>query len=265
MQPLFTESEYHTPENAPRYWGDRVVLNSRVYFMLHYIAIITRARLLIALNRFNAAQFIRTNLSIFRLIEGCNGRFHISGLNNIHDCSGPVVIVSNHMSNIESNSLAWFIRPHMKMTYVVKATLLKFPIFGPVVAYVNPIPVGRTNPRQDLQTVLEEGVKRLKEGVSVILFPQSTRSHEFIPAQFNSLGVKLARKANVPILPMAVKTDFWGNGRFFWRDFGPLNRDEPIYVTFGEPFMIEGSSKQAHERVLEFIQYHLERWGVPVK
>jgi 1-acyl-sn-glycerol-3-phosphate acyltransferase len=116
-----------------------------------------------------------------------------------------------------------------------------------------------------LQTVLEEGVKRLKEGISVILFPQSTRSYEFVPAQFNSLGVKLARKANVPILPMAVKTDFWGNGRSFWRDFGPLNRDEPIYVTFGEPFMIEDSNKQAHERVLEFIQYHLERWGVPVK
>jgi 1-acyl-sn-glycerol-3-phosphate acyltransferase len=264
MQRFVTENEYHTPENTPRYWGDKLALNTRVYFMLRYMAIITRASMLIALHRFNAAQFMRTNLSIFRLIEGCNGRFHITGLDNIRNCQGPVVIVSNHMSNIESNSLGWLIRPHMKMTYVVKATLLKFPIFGPVVSYVNPIPVGRANPRQDLQTVLEEGVKRLKDGISVILFPQSTRNYEFVPAQFNSLGVKLARKADVPILPVAVKTDFWGNGRFFWRDFGPLNRDEPIHVAFGEPFMIEGSSKQAHEHVLDFIQCHLERWGVPI-
>lgn len=264
MQPLITGNEYHTPENTPRYWGDRLALNTRIYFVLHYVAIITRARLLIAMNRFNAAQFIRTNLSIFRLIEGCNGRFHITGLDHIHNCSGPVVIVSNHMSNVESNSLGWLIWPYMKITYVLKATLLKFPIFGPVADYVNPIPVGRASPRQDLQTVLTEGVQRLKAGISVILFPQSTRSYEFIPAQFNSLGVKLARKADVPILPVAVKTDFWGNGRFFWRDFGPLNRNEPIHIAFGEPFVIEGSSKQAHERVLEFIQCHLEGWGVPI-
>lgn len=261
MQPIFAQNEYHTPENTPHHWGDKLAFGTRWYFMLRYAAIIVRARLLVALHRFNEAWYVKTNLSIFRLIEGCNGRFHITGLDHLRNCNAPVVIVGNHMSNIETNALGCLIWPHMKLTYVAKASLLKFPIFGRVLAWADPITVGRTNPREDLQTVLEEGVKRLKSGISIILFPQSTRTVEFIPEKFNSLGVKLARRANIPILPMALKTDFWANGRSFWRDFGPLQRHEPIHIAFGQPFLVEGNGKQAHERVVEFIQCHLKQWA----
>ena len=262
MQPLFTGNEYHTPENTHHYWGDKMAFGTRWYFMLRYILIIARARLAVARNRFDETWFMRTNLSIFRLIEGCNGRFHITGIENLRHCPGPVVIVGNHMSNIETNALGCVIWPHRPLTYVAKASLLKFPIFGRVLAWADPITVGRTNPRTDLQTVLNEGVKRLKSGISIILFPQSTRTIAFDPEKFNSLGVKLAHRAKVPILPMALKTDFWGNGRSFWRDFGPLQRHEPIHITFGKPFLVEGNGKQAHEHVLKFIQTHLKLWGV---
>jgi 1-acyl-sn-glycerol-3-phosphate acyltransferase len=228
--------------------------------MARYLAIISYARILVARGRFDVTEYIKSSLRIIKLIEGCNGRFHITGLNYIRNCTGPIVLISNHMSNIESNTFGAIIRPFIPFTFVVKSSLLKFPIFGPVLNTANPIPVGRENPREDLQFVLKEGVERLQQGISIILFPQSTRSVEFIPEKFNSLGVKLARKAGMSIMPVALKTDFWQNGRSFWRDFGALDRDQPIHIAFGEPFPVTGSGKEAHERVVAFIQYHLEKW-----
>jgi 1-acyl-sn-glycerol-3-phosphate acyltransferase len=264
MQPYFVGDEYHTPANRQHHWGDKLAMNTRLYFVARYISLIIKARRLVARGRFDTEAYINLNWHIFNLIEDCNGRFHITGLDNIRHCTEPVVIVSNHMSNIESNTLAAIVAPYLSLAYVIKSTLLKFPVFGPVAASMRPIPVGRANPREDLTFVLNEGVARLKEGISVVLFPQSTRTVEFDPEKFNSLGVKLARKANVSLLPMVVKTDCWGNARAFWRDFGPLRREQPIHIAFGEPFAISGNGKEAHERVVAFIKEHLRQWGVPI-
>jgi 1-acyl-sn-glycerol-3-phosphate acyltransferase len=257
MEPYFGENEYHTPKNARCYFGDTLTLKTRLYFSVRYIGIIGHSRYLLARDRLDAEQFF---LRIFRLLEGCGGRFHITGLDNIRNCKGPMVIVSNHMSNIESHTFGCMLLPHMNMTYVVKTSLLEYPIFGPVLSSLDPIPVRRTNPREDFQFLLKEGLLRLRQGVSVVIFPQSTRRIEFVPGEFNSLGVKLARKAAVPIMPVAVKTDFWGIGRHFWRDFGPLDRDKPIHIAFGVPLDVEGNARQAHRRVIDFIRCHLDHW-----
>ena len=95
---------------------------------------------------------------------------------------------------------------------------------------------------------------------SVILFPQAKRSPVFDPAHFNTLGVKLARKAGVPIIPLALKTDFWGTGKIV-KDFGPLDPARTIHVEFGQPLSITGSGKEEHAQVVRFIQERLERWS----
>ncbi len=126
-----------------------------------------------------------------------------------------------------------------------------------------PVVVGRTNPREDLQAVLAGGQDRLAAGCSIIIFPQKTRKVEFVPEECNSLGVKLAKKAGVEVIPVAIKTDFWGNG-WWLKDFGPLDRQKLIQMTFGPPLKVKGSGKAEHEQVLEFISSHLQRWGSPV-
>ena len=261
MQPIFPENEYHTPENTPHHWGDKLAFDTRWYFILRYAFIVIYNGILAALNRYSHELYVQSNLAVVRLIEGCNGRFHVTGLHHLRDCPGPAVIVGNHMSSIDTNTLACFIWPYMELTYVAKASLVTFPFFGRVLNYLNPIAVSRTNPREDLQVVLKEGVDRLQCGLSIILFPQSTRTTSFIPEKFNSLGVKLARRARVPVIPMALKTDYWQNGRSILRDFGPIHRYEPIHIAFGAPYLVDNNSKQVHDYVLNFIQSHLEQWG----
>jgi 1-acyl-sn-glycerol-3-phosphate acyltransferase len=106
---------------------------------------------------------------------------------------------------------------------------------------------------------MSKGKDLLAKGISVVIFPQSTRTVEFVPEEFNSLGIKLARAAGVHVLPVAVKTDFWGNGKYL-KDAGPINRSKPIHMVFGEPFLVRGSGKDEHRGVIDFIVDHLRRW-----
>jgi 1-acyl-sn-glycerol-3-phosphate acyltransferase len=141
----------------------------------------------------------------------------------------------------------------------VKESLVKHPIFGDVMRSRDPIVVGRTDPRKDFEAVMNEGVELLSRGNSIVIFPQSTRSVVFKPEEFNSLGVKLAKKAGVEVVPIAIKSDFWGNGKWI-KELGPINRHKPIHIRFGEPFRITGTGKEENQRIIDFIQSSLGEW-----
>jgi hypothetical protein len=49
--------------------------------------------------------------------------------------------------------------------------------------------------------MMDGGLARLKQGISIVVFPQTTRMVDFDASQFNSIGVKLAKKAGVPVVP----------------------------------------------------------------
>ncbi len=120
--------------------------------------------------------------------------------------------------------------------------------------------MGRSNPRADLVTVLEGGEARLAAGRSIIVFPQSTRTPVFDPAHFNTIGIKLAKRAGVPVIPIALKTDAWGNGQLL-KDFGPVDVRKTIHFEFGEPMRIEGAGKAEHQRITDFIIDRLGSWN----
>lgn len=256
MKPYFTGSTYDTPDDLPRRLGDRLFFNTRWYFVSSYLKEVIKASSQTRKGIYDKPAWVKSSYNVMRLIEGCGGRFHLRGLENLHKCQGPVVFISNHMSTLETFVFPCIIAPLMDITFVVKQSLVKMPLFGPVMRSRNPIVVTRRNPREDFETVLTEGKKLLAGGVSVIIFPQGTRSVSFNPAEFNSLGIKLARAAGVPVVPVAIKTDFWGNGKYL-KDFGPLHRDEPIWMVFGEPLKVQGNGKEEHQRVIEFIEKNL--------
>jgi len=72
--------------------------------------------------------------------------------------------------------------------------------------------------------------------------------------------VKLAKKAGVPVVPLALKTDFHGLGRKI-KDFGPVDRSKTVHFRFGEPLQVTGNGREAHEACLNFITENLKAWG----
>ncbi len=195
-----------------------------------------------------------------RIFENAGCNFSISGMSHLINIQEPCIIVGNHMSTLETFILPGVIRPHMPVTFVVKKDLAELPFFGKVLESRDVIVVGRESPRQDLQNMLEEGQNRLKNGMSIVIFPQSTRSVIFNPAKFNSIGVKLAKKSQKPIIPLALKTDAWAQGKLV-KDFGPINREKTIHMAFGAPIYVQDQGKAEHTQICEFIQEKLALWS----
>ncbi|MBK7710940.1 MAG: 1-acyl-sn-glycerol-3-phosphate acyltransferase [Bacteroidales bacterium] len=260
MQKGYFESDnYHTPENEhPSLW-EKFLLNNRLYFTWKYIEIVFKTRKQAVRKLYDTKAWTDSSLYIFRFIEKTGGRFHITGMENITKSEGPVLFISNHMSTLETMIFPCIIGPLKELTFVVKESLVKHPLFGDVMRSRNPVVVGRTDPRKDLEAVMNGGADLLKSGISIVIFPQSTRSLDFKPEEFNSLGVKLAKKAGVPVVPMAIKTDFWGNGKPV-KELGPIDRHKPIHIKFGEPFMVQGNGKEDNKRIVDFIKSSLEEW-----
>lgn len=193
------------------------------------------------------------------ILEKVGCRINVEGLNNIDTGKDPRVFVANHMSTLETFILPSIIRPKKKVTFVVKKSLVTMPFFGPIMRSRDPVVVGRENPREDLSTVLTDGCNRLAEGISIIVFPQHTRSLRFEPEHFNSIGVKLARKAGVRVVPIALKTDAWGQGKRI-KELGKIRTDLPIRFKIAEAMEVQGTGKKTHEEICAFIGKTLAEW-----
>ncbi|MDP1622069.1 MAG: lysophospholipid acyltransferase family protein [Bacteroidales bacterium] len=260
MRPEITrENEYITSGDTPHLLLDRLTFNSRFVFTELFLNTVFKSRRQARKGKYYTNEWIDSSHEIFTNVERCGGRIHITGMDNIRNSREPVILLSNHMSTLETMIFPGIIQPLIDVTFVVKDELVNHWAFKDVMQSRNPIVLSRANPREDFRIVMEQGMDRLRNNISIIIFPQSTRKVAFNPAEFNSLGTKLAAKAGVKVVPVAIKTDFWGFGKFS-KYLGPIDRNKIVHIAFGEPITVNGSGKEEHLRVVDFIQSHLERW-----
>ena len=257
---LFTGNDYDTPADAPHAFMDNLLLRSRWYFYWKNFGIFVRTGKCGKAGKLDGFMQTEYSNGNAKLIEDVGGKLHLRNLDNINKLNGqPAVIVANHMSLLETAVLHAVMRPRIDFTFVIKRSLLDVKYFGDIMRSLEAIPVDRVNPRDDFKAVLTEGKERLSRGKSVVIFPQATRNEVFIPENFNTIGIKLAKAAGVPVLPLALKTDMLGNGKLI-RDMGPVRRKHEVYFEFGEPEMVTDSGKELHEKIIAFIQDRLEKW-----
>jgi 1-acyl-sn-glycerol-3-phosphate acyltransferase len=262
MKTYFPEDRYSTAANTPVSLLHRFLGKWRWTFYLQYLGVVVAARKLAVRGVYDDAAWAESSLDILRIIERNRGRFEIAGMDNLRENAGagPFVFISNHMSTLETQILPVLIAPLLPVTFVVKEGLVTSRVFGPIMRSRDPVVVKRENPREDLEEVLREGGERLRRGISLIVFPQSTRSPVFRRELFNTLGVKLAAAAGAAAFPIAVKTDFWGEEGLL-RGFGPVRPQRTIHFEFGKPLVVSGRGKEQHLEILEFIESRLRLWG----
>lgn len=261
LEYLFKDIDcYDTPANNRTSPVFKLLLGSRWYFYAGIFGIFCRSGWLGARGRLDKAAQIDNSTRNFRLVERCGGRIRVAGLNNLRAAAGrAVVVVSNHMSLLETGLLHAVAREYIDFSFVVKASLMEVPYFKDILRALDAIPVSRENPREDLKTMLREGKRILESGRSLIVFPQSTRSEELDPEKFNSIGVKLAKSAGVPVLPLALKTDFLANGRIL-RDMGPVRPKRRVCFEFAPPMEISGNGQEEQKKIVDFISSRLDSW-----
>ncbi|MCL1998055.1 MAG: 1-acyl-sn-glycerol-3-phosphate acyltransferase [Turicibacter sp.] len=127
-------------------------------------------------------------------------KFNFEGLENI-PADEAVLFVSNHQGDFDiAVFLAFLSKPH---GYVSKFEILKVPLLRDWMKLMRCIFIDRSNIRQTAGAFVE-GVKILKSGHSIVLFPEGTRSKSDKMGEFKAASFKLATKANVPIVPITI-------------------------------------------------------------
>ena len=228
-------------------------------FYRKFFAIVFRASFMARHGRYGYAEWAESSRQVLAALESVGLKAEFSGTEHIRRLDSPCVFVANHMSMFETTVLPAVIQPIRNVTFVVKQSLLDYPVFRHVMRSRDPIAVTRDNPREDFKAVMEGGVERLEKGISIIVFPQTTRSSTFDPEQFNTIGVKLAARAKVPVVPVALLTDAWSNGKWI-KDLGPIDPKKAVYFDFGEPLEIRGRGSDEHQRIIQFIAARLNHW-----
>lgn len=257
MQPITDAAGMY--QTRPRSTGLLARFFPSLIFYVQYFLVMGLGALMALTGRFNMNIGQLGSVYILRALERAGVRVHIAGLTVLHSVEGPCVFVANHMSTLETMVLPGVIQPFKDVTFVVKRGLVRYPLFKHILLAANPIVVDRHNARADLVAVLEQGTEFLRRGRSILIFPQTTRTYHFDPRHFNSIGVKLARAAQVPIVPIAVQSQAWGMGKIV-KDFGPIDPSKAVHIAFGEPIHVKGRGGDEHQSVIDFIEDQLAQW-----
>ena len=229
-------------------------------FFATLFGIVWRASRVAKAGRYDDDAWRGDSIKVLHALESVGVRFDVTGLERLAAVDGPCLIVGNHMSTLETMILPGLVVPYRRVTFVVKQSLMDYPIFRYIMRSRHPIAVSQKNPREDLKAMLTQGTARLAEGVSVIVFPQGTRMGEFRRAEFNTIGVKLALRGGVPILPLALSTAAWPMGRWI-SDLARIHRDRIVRMDFGPPIAVQGRGEAEHQAIVEFVESRLQMWG----
>ena len=125
----------------------------------------------------------------------------VSGL-ELLDPKQTYVFVSNHRSYLDTASM--FIYTGRRIGLLAKKELLKVPVLGVGMGFVNVMAIDRTNRESAIRTT-EAAARRIQSGVSFAVFVEGTRAKpgELLP--FKKGAFYMARQAGVPVVPVAIK------------------------------------------------------------
>ncbi|MCK5829418.1 MAG: 1-acyl-sn-glycerol-3-phosphate acyltransferase [Methylococcales bacterium] len=165
----------------------------------------------------------------------CSLTYKVEGLENLPK-DQSFIVLSKHQSAWETLALRLFLP---MQTTVLKESLTWIPIGGWILATLKPIAINRGNPKEALRTLIEQGIKRLDEGLVVIIFPEGTRTAPSETKKFSGGGAMLAHKSGYPVIPLAH------NAGEFWPRYSFLKYPGTITVKIGPA--IESTDKKSKE------------------
>lgn len=120
------------------------------------------------------------------------------------EATGPVIIVSNHLSSIDVLLLGSYLRREFR--WLAKAELFKVPISGWYLSLAGHVKVHRGElARRQNRSIKEQIHQVVGEGVDVLFFPEGTRSRDGRLKAFKMGAFLAAVREDIPILPLVVR------------------------------------------------------------
>ena len=209
------------------------LIGSVIFNAFFYLSLIPITTIIISLYFFIStkrlqnlgAMWIKLILNALKFL--CGVSWKVEGIENIP--STPCIVVSNHQGQWESFFLQTLFIPS---TSIIKKELLLIPLFGWALRCMKPITLNRLNRVSSLKKVIKKGVIKLKNGFSIILFPEGTRisPEKGIQPFARSCGL-LSVKSGFPVLPICHNSGkYWKNKKF-------IKSPGKVILRIGEPIL----------------------------
>ena len=130
----------------------------------------------------------------------CGVRGRVKGLENV-ETNVPRIYLTNHQSYFDIFALLAYLPVDFK--FILKQELMKIPLFGFAMRRARYIGIDRENPRKAVKSI-NEAANRIKNGASVVIFPEGTRSADGRLQEFKNGGFRLAIKSGCDVVPVAI-------------------------------------------------------------
>lgn len=181
------------------------------------------------------------------LLKNAKVSLTVKGAENIPD--GPVLFVSNHQSNFDIP--IFFAALDKQIGFIAKKELNKVPIFNKWIKVIESVFIDRDDARQSLMAI-QDGIDLLKNGYSLVIFPEGTRGKDGVMQDFKKGSLRLAIKSNVPVVPVTLKDSY--------KLFEENKRLTPGHVDFiiHEPIRTNELSKEEANNLAEKVHDIIE-------
>ena len=169
----------------------------------------------------------------------------VKNLSNI-DPDRSYIYMSNHQSNFDIPVLLAYLP--VQFRWLAKAELFNIPIFGYAMKRAGYISIDRSNRRSAIES-LKKAAETIRSGVSVIIFPEGTRSRDGNIRQFKKGGFILAVDAGVPVVPVIIH----GTWPIMQKESLRI-RPGNVVLEIGEPIQASNYSRKNKDDLMERVQ-----------
>ncbi len=141
-----------------------------------------------------------------RIISALMGlRVSVMGVENIEPGTSYIV-TPNHQGMADVHALASALP--LKFRWVIKKELLRIPVLGWALWTTGPIAIDRSNPSASIEKLNREKDEKLKDGWSVLIYPEGTRTPDGNLKDFKKGAFMMAVQTGIPILPVVCNGAF---------------------------------------------------------
>lgn len=136
-------------------------------------------------------------------VAASGSKIRVIGQENLPE--GSVLFISNHQSNFDIPIFMSYI--NKPKAFISKIETAKIPVLASWMRLMKCVFMDRKDIRQSVEAI-NKGAEFLKQGYSMVIFPEGTRSRDGSLGEFKAGSFKLAVKSGVPIVPVAIKGSF---------------------------------------------------------
>jgi len=179
------------------------------------------------------------------IMVGSRIHVRVNGLSNIEP-DKSYIYMANHSSNFDIPVLLGYLP--VQFRWLAKAELFKIPVFGRAMLGAGYVKIDRFNQQSAFESI-SEAAQKMKNGVSVMIFPEGTRSKDGRIKSFKKGGFVMAVDSGVPIVPVIIR----GTWPIMAKSSLRINRGD-IEMEIAKPIDTIGYSRETKEELMEKVR-----------